>query len=403
VKEYLYPFGYEYVVIDYLWFQDINDPSKLYIDEYGRLQPDPNRYPHSADGSGFKWIGEQIHNLGLKFGIHVMRGISQTAIDAKSKVYGTNGITADMIVEPNTECNWYNGVSALDMNKNGSQQFENSLYQQYSEWKVDFIKNDCVYGGNYVPDQIESVSKAIVLSGREMVYSLSPGNYAGPSIMAQFIHNITNMYRLTGDDWDKYSDITQHFNVVAEHAKANLIGASGKNGLSWPDSDMLPFGLISTPGTASGPTRMTNLTPGQQRIQFTLWCIARSPLMFGGVAFALSNDSFTRELITNKMALSVNYNSTDNRQLASSTYNDNNPIAIKWAATQGNDYYVALFNVDGSKMRTMNVSLNEVTNNVWRSCDYTDIWESKTGKTGTDITMNVALQDVTFLFLENCS
>ena len=192
--------------------------------------------------------------------------------------------------------------------------------------------------------------------------------------------------------------------VVAEHAAANLIGATGKDGLSWPDSDMLPFGLISTPGTASGPTRMTNLTPGQQRIQFTLWCIARSPLMFGGVAYALSNDTFTRDLITNKMALSVNYNSTDNRQLASSIYNGNTPIAIKWAASQGfGNYYLALFNVDGNNMREMNVTLNEVTNNVWTNCDYTDIWNNKTGKVGTEINVNVPSQDVTFLFLQNCS
>ncbi len=92
VKQYLAASGYEYVVIDYLWFQDINNPSHLYIDQYGRLQPDPNRYPHSVNGTGLKWIGDQIHKLGLKFGLHIMRGISQTAVAAKTPVLGVPGI-----------------------------------------------------------------------------------------------------------------------------------------------------------------------------------------------------------------------------------------------------------------------------------------------------------------------
>ena len=67
------------------------------------------------------------------------------------------------------------------------------------------------------------------------------------------------------------------------------------------------------------------------------------------------------------------------------------------------NYYLALFNVNGNDMREMNVTLNEVTNNVWTNCDYTDIWNNKTGKVETEINVNVPSQDVTFLFLQNCS
>ncbi len=291
------------------------------------------------------------------------------------------------------------------MTKNGAQQFEDSLYAQYAEWGVDFIKNDCVYGNNYVSDQIMSVAKAITNSKREMVYSLSPGNYGPPAQHAEAIHNYTNMYRLTQDDWDNYDDIVQHFQVVAEHAAAGLIGATGHNGLSFPDSDMLPFGYITSPGSTKGPYKWTSLSKGQQRIQFTLWCIARSPLMFGGEVMALKNDSFTLDLLTNTLALSVNMDSSNNRQLASSEYNNNNPVAIKWAAAQkGGKFYVAFFNAAGSKARDMNATLDEITaGNGLKSCQMTDIWTGKTGNTGSTVQVNVASEDVAFLYLDNCS
>ena len=47
------------------------------------------------------------------------------------------------------------------------------------------------YGNNFVGDQIDSVSQAIEHSGREMVYSLSPGNYGPPEQHAELIHNYT--------------------------------------------------------------------------------------------------------------------------------------------------------------------------------------------------------------------
>ena len=50
------------------------------MDEYGRLMPSPNRFPSAADGKGFKPIADYIHSKGLKFGIHIMRGIPRQAV-----------------------------------------------------------------------------------------------------------------------------------------------------------------------------------------------------------------------------------------------------------------------------------------------------------------------------------
>ena len=55
------------------------------MDEYGRVIPAPNRFPSASDGKGFGPIAEYIHNKGLKFGIHIMRGIPRQAVTQNSK------------------------------------------------------------------------------------------------------------------------------------------------------------------------------------------------------------------------------------------------------------------------------------------------------------------------------
>ena len=103
---------------------------------------------------------------------------------------------------------WSACLCAVCQSHPGGQLFYDSLYSQYAEWGVDFIKNDCVYA-NYVPDQIDGVSRAIEHSGRRMLFSLSPGS--DDNSMAARIVNETNMYRVTDDTWDRWPSIYSHF------------------------------------------------------------------------------------------------------------------------------------------------------------------------------------------------
>ena len=57
------------------WYRSL-DARTTYIDAHGRPQPDPARWPLTAGGVGFKPIADRVHALGLKFGIHVMRGVN---------------------------------------------------------------------------------------------------------------------------------------------------------------------------------------------------------------------------------------------------------------------------------------------------------------------------------------
>ena len=69
MAEHLQVFGWEYVVVDIQWYQPTAtshayEPfAELTMDEYGRLQPAPGRFPSSAGGKGFKPLADYVHSL----------------------------------------------------------------------------------------------------------------------------------------------------------------------------------------------------------------------------------------------------------------------------------------------------------------------------------------------------
>ena len=91
-------FGWEYIVIDIEWYSnDAGTKRDQYqyipfgddeMDEYGRFQPAPGRFPSSAGGRGFGPLAAYVHDLGLKFGIHIMRGIPREAAHRHCKIAG---------------------------------------------------------------------------------------------------------------------------------------------------------------------------------------------------------------------------------------------------------------------------------------------------------------------------
>src|SRR5580658_4035906 len=85
LADHLKPYGWEYVVVDMEWF--VNNPtpegnsktSEYTMDAFGRYTPALNRFPSAANGAGFKPLADYVHSLGLKFGIHILRGIPKQA------------------------------------------------------------------------------------------------------------------------------------------------------------------------------------------------------------------------------------------------------------------------------------------------------------------------------------
>ncbi|KAH8972209.1 hypothetical protein BDL97_02G183900 [Sphagnum fallax] len=326
VAEKLIPFGYEYVVVDFLWYRE-NDGTasttrgKDFVDKYGRPQPDPQRWPSSRNGQGFKHVADKVHNMGLKFGIHVMRGISLAAVDKNTLILNAKGSpdasgrswTARDIALQGEECAWMrNSFTRVNLSCSGGQAFIESLYQQYADWGVDLVKHDCIFGSDLVLDEVTAVSQVIANTGRPIVYSLSPGVGATPAMALQVAH-LANMYRVSRDNWDSWNSLQPHFDIARDFAYAGLVGVNqAQGGRSWPDLDMLPFGFLTNPDDSRSVDRPCDLTVDEQQTEMTLWAIAKSPLMFGGDLRYLDDTTFA--LLTNVLVLQMNAHSTGNTQ-----------------------------------------------------------------------------------------
>ncbi|MBN1143234.1 MAG: NPCBM/NEW2 domain-containing protein [Bacteroidales bacterium] len=334
-------YGWEYIVVDIRWFVQndkaggYNQTDPVYvIDSYGRYMPAVNRFPSAMDEKGFKELADYVHRKGLKFGIHIMRGIPKVAVEKKMPIKGTNGITADQIYSTELQCTWLRDNYTIVADNPGAQEYYNSIFELYASWGVDFVKVDDL-SRPYHKAEIELIRNAIDNCGRPIVLSTSPG--ATPVEHAAHIREHANMWRLVDDVWDTWPQISHLFDVCEQWYP--YIGPG-----TWPDCDMMPLGRISIRGER-GNDRMTRMTKDEQIALMSLWTIFRSPLMFGGDL--PSNDDFTLSLLTNAEVLDVLKFSNNNRLLL------NNGSTRIWLAndTQSDDVFAALFyNSDQQKM-----------------------------------------------------
>lgn len=337
MAEHLKDYGWEYVVVDIRWYIDNQntghynpyDQSEFVIDEYGRYMPSPKRFPSAADGQGFKQLADYVHGLGMKFGIHIMRGVPKEAVFNKMPINGTD-ITADQIYSKEYECTWLQDNYTVVKGKEGAQEYYNSILDLYASWGVDYIKVDDL-SRPYHSDEIEMLRKAIDQTGRPIVLSMSPG--ATPLDKHEHAANHANLWRTIDDFWDNWSQLNYSFAKCAEWAPYITTG-------SWPDADMLPLGHLSIRGER-GADRYTNFTKDEQYTLMTLWTIFKSPLMFGG--HMPDNDAFTNSLLTNKEVLDMHARSEQNKQW----FNENNIIAWTAVDPDSGAKYLALFNNDG--------------------------------------------------------
>lgn len=324
-------YGWQYIVVDIRWYVE-NDKAGGYnqkdpifaMDEYGRLTPAVNRFPSASGGKGFKPLADYIHGKGLKFGIHVMRGVPVVAVKNNTPILGSNA-KAGEIYSPEGQCRWLRDMYTIVSGKPGAQEYYNSLFQLYALWDVDFVKVDDLSGRL---DEIAMIRKAIDNCGRPIVLSLSPsGNKVED---AEFLRNHANMWRTTDDFWDNWPDLRNEFEICNRWTNKGRMGC-------YPDADMLPLGNIGIRAERGKP-RSSGFTKDEQFTLMTLFAIFHSPLMFGGNL--PDNDKFTLSLITNKDVLKVNQYSINNHQLSRDS------DLIIWTADNPDtdDKYVAFFN-----------------------------------------------------------
>lgn len=366
MAEHLKDYGWEYIVVDIRWFVE-NDKAGGYnqtdpryvIDEYGRYQPAVNRFPSAADGKGFRELADYVHGKGLKFGIHIMRGIPKVAVENKLPILGTDGITADQVYSTELQCPWLRDNYTIVADKPGAQEYYNSIMNMYAGWGVDFIKIDDL-SRPYHQAEIELIRNAIDNCGRPIVLSTSPG--ATPISAADHVKEHANMWRMVDDVWDTWHHF-YHLIKVCEQWYPYI--APG----TWPDCDMIPLGRISIRGER-GEERMTRLTPDEQYSLMTLFTIFKSPLMFGGDL--PSNDEFTLSLLTNEEVLKMHRESTGVKQL----FQDENKVGITSENPNTGEIYLALFNIsDEEEPLNIGVELSDL--GIDGECSAINMWSGE--------------------------
>lgn len=353
----LLEYGWEYVVVDIEWYAKGAGSrrneyqyipfSTLYMDEYSRLLPDPDRFPSSRDGAGFKPLADYVHSKGLKFGIHIMRGIPRNAAHFHGAVLGTD-VTADDIADPSSICRWNPDMYGVRDSQAG-QAYYDSIIELYAGWGVDYIKCDDICNTNAYPHapysgkhEIEMLAKAIDKCGRPIVLSLSPG----PALIEHSWHykKYANMWRITDDLWDQWPlllDMFRRCELWQDHVSKGC----------YPDCDMLPIGVM---GKGFGNEWRSNFTKDEQKTMLTLWCIFGSPLMIGSELPLM--DEWTVELLTNRQILSMLSPENRPHQILR-----NEEEAVWEAKNDANgDHFAALFNLSDEE-RTVSVKISDLT------------------------------------------
>jgi len=365
MEEHLKEFGWEYVVVDIQWYEpfattnDYHPFAEITMDEWGRALPAVNRFPSAKDGAGFAPLAEFVHSLGLKFGIHIMRGIPRQAVTLNTPVLGTK-VKARDVAKTNSICYWNTDMYGVDTTKEGGYEYYLSIFKLYASWGVDFIKCDDICRELPREEQeLIDLSKALHACGRDMVLSLSPG----PALLekAELYKQISNMWRITDDFWDDWKLLYAMFERCEKWSIHTGYGV-------YPDADMLPIGPIRQ---CYNPENVTKFTKEEQITMMTLWSVFRAPLMIGGEMTKF--DEFTLSLITNNELLRMHRTARHSHQVYRRTINGVETVLWTAACSEGG-VYACVFNI-GEETNSVNIKTTDLE--LEGSYKGIDIWEGK--------------------------
>jgi hypothetical protein len=391
----LQQYGWKYAVIDEGWYManpaghTLEEKNYLW-DANGLLIPVSTRFPSTANGAGFKPLADWLHAKGLKFGIHIVRGIPRQVVAANLPIAGSSFHATDA-ADLTSPCGWDQGNWGIQDNAAG-QAYYDSMMKLYASWGLDFLKVDCISDHPYRPTEIRQIAAAIRKSGRPIVLSLSPG----PTQLehAAEIAQYAQMWRITNDHWDGWEfahhtpdgypfGLKGEFDVLAKWFAYTNPG-------NWPDADMLPEGWLG-PNPGMGEARQSRLTPDEQRTEFTLWAVARSPLILGTNLTRL--DDYTRSLITNQTVIFIDQYATYSHPVDVSTLGPGFENARVWRASigqpgdRGYAEYLAFFNLADNPV-TLHATWSQLGLNGQKH-SARNVWEDSTLKESKEISVTL--------------
>ena len=377
MAKYLKEYGWEYIVVDIQWYEptatthEYHPFTELCMDEYSRLIPAPNRFPSSAGGKGFAPLAEYVHSLGLKFGIHIMRGIPRQAVHQNGKIKGTER-TAREVAKTASICHWNTDMYGLDPEKEGARAYYDSLFELYASWGVDFIKCDDI--ARELPHEeaeLIMLSDALKSCGRDMVLSLSPG----PALpeKAELYKQTANMWRITDDFWDQWELLYDMFSRAERWCTHTGAG-------NYPDADMLPIGPLRQDYDQKDWTKFTE---NEQITMMTLWCIFRSPLMIGGEMTGF--DDFTMSLVTNRDILTMHRDARHSHQVFRKEIDGVEHILWTAVSARGGQY-VAVFNA-GEKESEIKIPLVDL--DIYDQISGKELWSGQEVQAEENLTVKL--------------
>jgi hypothetical protein len=367
LHNHLQRFGYQYVVIDEGWFaQHPEKPTgqqEYTMSPDARAMPALNRFPSAADGKGFAPLAAWVHSMGLRFGIHIVRGIPRSAVEQNLPIAHSHFRAADAADTSDT-CEWNKDNYGLKDNK-AAQAYYDSLADLYAKWGVDFLKVDCI-SRPWKAAEIHMMRRALDQSGRAIVLSLSPG--PTPIADADDAAHSAQMWRISDDLWDVWSagenapqfpsSVKGHFAMMAQW---QTYGGPGH----WPDADMLPVGYLG-PHPGWGDPRTSRLTHDEVRTLMTLWSISKSPLFLG--ANLLKMDAFTETAVTNPEVIAVDQWGENGHPLIQK----DDVVVWMGAAAEHHGETIAIFNLS-DKAQTLTYSWQDL-GITYGKCPLRDLW-----------------------------
>lgn len=288
VHERLQPHGYTYFVIDGGWHGEIErrprsiypaerHAARLHLDRFGLPEPSRSSFPN-----GLAPLIRETHQLGLKFGLHLMRGMARQAIQDNGR--SSQASTLRAIALPERDCQWCPQNIGVDVGQPEGRQFYRDLIAKLSDWGVDFVKFDDITA---FPDEIDAVMDAVESVAPHLVVSLSPGGDTMVQHAASY--DRADLLRVTPDIWDDQESIDRGFDAMSRWIDSPLTRCH-------IDLDMIPFGKLMqmTPEDAAaghqsetafagkGCARRSGFQPHQARTFIMQRAIFGSPLMAGG-------------------------------------------------------------------------------------------------------------------------
>jgi alpha-galactosidase len=392
----LKPSGYEYFVLDAGWFRHYDlkpgetwpikgSKGHLNFDEYGRLMPSKVLFPN-----GFKDIIEKAHKNGIKFGLHLMRGIPREVVMKNLPIKGTKYFARD-IANVNDTCVWSGQNYGIDMDKPGAQEYYNSVVELLASWGVDFIKYDDIV---HKPREINAVADAIEKCGKKMVLSISPGDDINPDYYKTYQR--ADMIRISRDIWDLREDIQISFDQW-DH----MLPYADKG--FWLDMDMIPLGHIRVNYPVSktnqtvgrGYDRMDYFSDAQKKSFMTQRAMAASPLFMGGALTTSPNAVF--ELITDPGMLQCNQNGVTGK-LVTRIQNYSSKVDI-WKTphkTTADEGWIGVFNRN-PYMEIIKFGKKELGLEAELSYALYDVWGKKIMDDAASFIFELPADDVIFI------